>query len=254
MADKGRSFRPYRKTEKQNFENEGLLLFLDYPMFNDMINGLLLKSFEEKFKAERITGISYNPQNNKFLSNFKIEVFNSMISDRIACVCLTNLRLQEVIEHVQIMLACMATKWPDMQERLSQISQKLRQVDNEVDSLRRDLNRSAPRERRESINSLFQEKKNQLLGEVKRNIGARYVIPDDSWLSGPISQPLRDDQSSLDITKGRPSALDQSVDRLIGTSKPSGEDFPLDMDYSLISSLILTKRKASTMMLTEFET
>ncbi len=66
------SFRPYWKKEKERFEKEGILPCLDYPMYNDMINGMLFKSFDEILKSEKTSGVAYNPHNNKFLVNFKL--------------------------------------------------------------------------------------------------------------------------------------------------------------------------------------
>lgn len=72
MQDKGLSFKPYWKKEKDNFEKEGILPSLDYPLFNDMINGMLFKSFDEILKSRDSSNMSYNPQKNKFLQNFKL--------------------------------------------------------------------------------------------------------------------------------------------------------------------------------------
>lgn len=72
MADKGLSFRPYWIKEKERFQKEGILPCLDYPMFNDMINGMLFKSFDETLKTDTTTNMKYNPQKNNFLKNFKL--------------------------------------------------------------------------------------------------------------------------------------------------------------------------------------
>ena len=66
------SFRPYWKKEKDKFEKEGILPCLDYPLYNDMINGMLFKSFDEIIKTEQKDKIHYNPNKNKFLQNFQL--------------------------------------------------------------------------------------------------------------------------------------------------------------------------------------
>lgn len=66
------SFRPYWKKEKERFEKEGIVPCLDYPMYNDMINGMLFKSFDEILKTDKTSRVAYNPHNNKFLVNFKL--------------------------------------------------------------------------------------------------------------------------------------------------------------------------------------
>ena len=317
MADKGLSFKPYWKIEKDKFEKEGILPCLDYPMFNDMINGMLFKSFEEKLKTDKMTDMSYNPQKNKFLNNFKLylneiqreiskvyavievnlyriqrkstmyldainkpegktlipkiedlyhrlqliakfsqfnydifyhlirktgkqfktleinfelEAFNSIMADQVSCVCLTNLRLQEVIAHVQIMMSCAATNWPDMQERIAQMSYKLKKIDKEIDIIRRELIRSAPAERREAISDLFENKKKQLLADTRKDLEASYTIPNTPWQSGPISTPPTDEQANVLMSNRLEIDHDPTVHKLIGTSKPQGDDSPLEMD------------------------
>ncbi len=66
------SFRPYWKKEKDKFEKEGILPCLDYPLYNDMINGMLFKSFDEIIKTEQKEKIHYNPNKNKFIKNFHL--------------------------------------------------------------------------------------------------------------------------------------------------------------------------------------
>lgn len=66
------SFRPYWKKEKDKFEKEGILPCLDYPLYNDMINGMLFKSFDEIIKTEQKDKIHYNPNKNKFINNFHL--------------------------------------------------------------------------------------------------------------------------------------------------------------------------------------
>lgn len=66
------SFRPYWKKEKDKFEKEGILPCLDYPLYNDMINGMLFKSFDEIIKTEQKDKIHYNPNKNKFIKNFRL--------------------------------------------------------------------------------------------------------------------------------------------------------------------------------------
>ena len=72
MQDKGLSFKPYWKKEKENFEKQGVSPSLDYPLFNDMINGMLFKSFDEILKSGDNSNMSYNPHKNEFLKNFKL--------------------------------------------------------------------------------------------------------------------------------------------------------------------------------------
>ena len=54
------------------FEKQGLLYTLEYVMLNDMINGMLFKSFNEVIKSEKAKRIAFNLTNNKFLNNFKL--------------------------------------------------------------------------------------------------------------------------------------------------------------------------------------
>lgn len=72
MEEKNQTFRSYWKTEKAYFDDHGLQPSMDYPLLNDLINGMLFKSFEETLKSRHSATMMYNPQNNKFLNNFHL--------------------------------------------------------------------------------------------------------------------------------------------------------------------------------------
>ena len=317
MADKGLSFKPYWRIEKDKFEKEGILPCLDYPMLNDMINGVLVKSFDETLKTEAVKDMNYNPQKNKFLKNFKLylneikrdlskvysvievnlyriqrkssmyldavnkpegktlgphisslfhhlqlvskfakfnyeiychlikktakqynrleinfelEAFNSMMADHVSCVCLTNLRLQEVIEHVQVLIAYTANQQPIIQSAISEMSQQLTKIDQEIDQIRKDLVRSAPAQRRETINGLFENKKTQILKELRKEIGNLHGVPESFLQRSHISLPRGENQDNILMTDTPDMEGQPKLDALISGLKPSGDDSPLDID------------------------
>jgi len=129
MQGQEASFRPYWKREKERYEKEGILSCLDYPLFNDMINGMLFKSFDEILKTEDRGDMSYNPQKNKFITNYKLYL-NEIARDLSKVLSVLEVNLFRIDKKIlKTILPKLANlKWKFLLNKVTALYTKLKKV------------------------------------------------------------------------------------------------------------------------------